>query len=142
MHGSLTLGHDDAMRAIEAIRTEMSRAGQAAVIAVSDPHGELIGLLRMDGSLISSVQIAMAKAFTAARLQRPSGALSANGFDIAYYGDARYVGFAGGLPVLHQNVVVGGIGVSGLSPEREDALATLGIDAILGAFPAEPDIPE
>ena len=142
MYTSPTLGHDDAMRAIEAIRAEVSRAGQAAVIAVSDPHGELIGLLRMDGSLISSVQIAIAKAFTAARLRRPSGALSANGFDIAYYGDTRYVGFAGGLPVLHQGFVVGGIGVSGLSPEREDALAALGIDAIFGAPPAKLDTPE
>jgi uncharacterized protein GlcG (DUF336 family) len=70
MHAMPTLGHEDAMRAIEAIRAELSRGGQAAVVAVADPNGELIGLLRLDGSLISSVQIAIAKAFTAARLRR------------------------------------------------------------------------
>jgi glc operon protein GlcG len=133
MHATPTLGHEDAMRAIEAIRSELSRGGQAAVIAVADPNGELIGLLRLDGSLISSVQIAIAKAFTAARLRRPSRALSQSGFDVAYYGDSRYVGFAGGLPILHGGAVVGGIGVSGLSPEREDEVAALGIQAILDA---------
>lgn len=125
------------MRAIEAIRADLSRGGQAAVIAVVDPNGELIGLLRLDGSLISSVQIAIAKAFTAARLRRPSRALRENGFDVAYYGDSRYVGFAGGLPILHGSAVVGGIGVSGLSPEREDEMAALGIQAILGAISTE-----
>jgi glc operon protein GlcG len=83
------------------------------------------------------VQIAIAKAFTAARLRRPSRALGTSGFDIAYYGNVRYVGFAGGLPILHQGEVVGGIGVSGLSPDKEDALATLGIDAMLGAYATE-----
>jgi uncharacterized protein GlcG (DUF336 family) len=67
-----TLGHEDAQAAIESIRSTLAGRKQHAVIAVADAYGETIGLLRMDGSLLSSVTVAINKAFTAARLRRPS----------------------------------------------------------------------
>ena len=50
---------------------------------------------------------------------------------MAYFGDPRYIGWGGGLPVLVDDQVVGAVGVSGL-PESEDMqLAELGVAAIL-----------
>lgn len=132
-----TLGHEDAQKAIDAIKTELLKRGRAAVIAVADSHGELIAMLRMDGAPLTSVQIASNKAYTAARERRPSvliGQASRDplkGFDISYYGDPKIVGWGGGLPVEVGGVVVGALGVSAL-PEAEDIeLAQLGIAAIL-----------
>ena len=52
------------------------------------------------------------------------------GFDMADYGDPRYVGWGGGLPVVVDGVVVGSVAVSGL-PELEDVeLAGTGVAAI------------
>ena len=48
MQNQASLGHVEAQRAIEAIKAELLRRGKAAVIAVADAHGELIGLLRLD----------------------------------------------------------------------------------------------
>jgi glc operon protein GlcG len=131
-----TLGHEDAQRAIEAIKAELLRRNKAAVIAVADVRGELIGLLRLDGAPIPSTLIAANKAWTAAREQKPSGAIGKKardpekGFDMAYFGDPRYIGWGGGLPVQLNGVVVGAVAVSGLSSEEDIELAEIGIRAL------------
>lgn len=133
----VTLSHEDAQKAIEVIKLEMQERGKAGVIAVADDHGELLALLRVDGAPFTSIQIAANKAYTAARDRKPSRQIGQSlrdaqkGFDIAYYGDPKIVGWGGGLPVILGDAVVGAVGVSGL-PELEDIeLAQLGVDAIL-----------
>jgi len=135
-----SLGHLEARQAIEVIQTEILKRGKAAVIAVADAHGELIALLRVDGTPFTSIQIAANKAYTAARERKPSREIGQrvrdpqDGFDIAYYGDPRIVGWGGGLPVIVAGAVVGAVGVSGL-PEAEDIeLAQLGVDAIISSL--------
>ena len=137
MKPSLTLDHADAQTVIEAIKNEMLKRGKTAVIAVADPHGELIALLRVDGAPFTSIQIATNKAYTAARDRKPSRQIGQSsrdpqkGFDISYYGDPKIVGWGGGLPVELNGVLVGSIGVSGL-PELEDIeMAQIGIDALV-----------
>jgi glc operon protein GlcG len=132
------LGSAEAQRAMAAIQTELLGRGKAAVIAVADAHGELIALLRMDGARLPSIQIAMNKAWTAAREQVPTRDLGQKsrhpqeGFDMAYYGDRRYIGWGGGVPVVVAGAVVGAGAVSGL-PEGEDMeLAAFGAAAIFG----------
>ncbi len=137
MYQLTSLGMAEAQKAIEVIQAEMLRRGKAGVIAVADGHGELIALLRLDGAPLPSLQIAANKAYTAARERRPSREIGQKardpeqGFEIAYYGDSKIVGWGGGLPVSVAGAVVGAVGVSGL-PESEDIeLAQLGIEAIL-----------
>jgi len=133
-----TLGHIEAQRAIQAIQAELQKRGKAAVIAVADAHGELISLLRIDGAPLPSIVIATNKAWTAARERKPSRELGQSardpitGFDMAYYGDSRYIGWGGGVPVIVDGAVAGSVAVSGL-PEQEDMeLAELGVAAIVG----------
>ncbi len=132
-----TIGHDEAQAAVEAVRAALAAQGRAAVVAVADAHGDLIAFLRMDGVAVTSVRIAANKAYTAARLRKPTRAVgsalreSGGGLDIAFYQDPQVVGWAGGLPILADGAVVGGIGVSGLSEDDDEALARLGIQAAL-----------
>jgi glc operon protein GlcG len=132
-----SLGQAEAQRAILAIQAELQRRNKAAVITVADAHGELIALLRIDGAALASILIATNKAWTAAREGRPTREIGQaarhpeTGFDIAYYGDRRYIGWGGGLPVLVNGVSVGSVAVSGL-PELEDIeLAEIGVRACL-----------
>src|SRR5258708_28439904 len=96
-----TLSHLDAQRAIAAIKQALAQRQQAAVIAVADSHGELIALLRLDGAPLGSILIASNKAWTAARERKPSKEVGTasrealTGFDMAYYGDKRYIGWGG-----------------------------------------------
>lgn len=136
----MNLGHDEAMAAIDAIHGELVRRKLAAVIAVADADGELVGLLRLDTAPASSIAVACSKACTAARLRRPSRVLGeslrAKGADIGWYGDPRLTGWSGGVPVIIGGTVVGAVAVSGLSEDDDVELASLGVAAaIAGATP-------
>jgi glc operon protein GlcG len=131
-----TIDYSEAKRAVDLIVEEASKLQKAAAIAVADSHGDLICLARMDGAPVSSIQIAMNKAWTAARERKPTKEIGEKvrhpekGHDIAYYGDPRYVGWGGGVPVLWNGKVVGAVAVSGLSSNEDVALATLGVELI------------
>ena len=134
------LAHRDVIAALEAIRGAVEAKGRTAAIAIADAHGELLAFVRCDGVLIASGALAINKAFTAARLDRPTRVLGetlrARGTDVAFYGDARYVGFGGGLPVHINGVVAGAVAVSGLSDDEDEALAALGVALLEGRVPA------
>lgn len=134
MYQQYALSHADAARIIDAIRAELDRDRRGAAIAVVDSQGELLAFLRTNGCPLPSITIAINKAFTAARQRQPSyevGASSrADGWPLSNFGDPRYIGWGGGVPLTYQGQVVGAVGVSGL-PEADDmTLARLGADAI------------
>jgi glc operon protein GlcG len=129
------LSYKDAQLIIENIMAELLIRGKAAVVAVADRHGELIALTRMDGAPLPSIVNAGNKAWTAARERKPSAAVGqaardpVSGFDIGYYGDPRYTGWGGGIPILHGGEVVGAVAVSGLVESEDIELAQLGADS-------------
>lgn len=133
-----TLDYSEAKKIIDAIVEKALRMQKAAVIAVADSHGELIAFARMDGAPISSVRIAANKAWTAARERKPTKDIGEKvrhpekGHDIAYYGDPRFVGWGGGLPVWKDGQVAGAVAVSGLSSSEDIVLATVGVDLVSG----------
>ena len=131
-----SLDHNEAQKIIDGIKNELSNRKKAAVIAVADNQGELIALLRMDWASVSSVVIATNKAWTAAREGKPTFELGQaardpkTGFDMGYYGDKKYVGWGGGIPVFHDNKVIGAIAVSGLNEQEDMELAKIGLGVI------------
>lgn len=138
MRQLITLSHQDAQRAIEAMRTECECRGKGGVLVVTDAHGELIALLRMDGAPFSSIQIATNKAYTAARERKASYELGQkardpeHGFPMTNFGELRYTTWGGGLPIFVGAEVIGAVAISGL-PESEDMeIAELGRQAALG----------
>lgn len=122
-----TLTDADALQAIQVARRALIASKQGAVVAVTDSHGELLGLLRVGAPTLGCIQIAINKAFTSSRERTPSSALGeaarAGGYEVAYYGDPRYVGWGGGIPVWRDGWVVGGVGVSGLEEAEDVTLA-------------------
>ncbi|MFZ0135657.1 MAG: heme-binding protein, partial [Candidatus Sulfotelmatobacter sp.] len=133
-----TIDYSEAKRAVDLIVERASQMQKAASVAVADVHGDLICFLRMDGAPVSSIRIAMNKAWTAARERKPTREIGEKvkhpekGHDIAYYGDPNYVGWGGGIPVWKNGEVVGAVAVSGLSSSEDIVLATLGAELIAG----------
>ena len=118
-------------------------SGRKAVVAVVDSHGELISMARMDGAALSSLQLAMNKAYTAARAARTSEELGKKvaslGTSLANFGDARYTGFGGGVPVRRNGAVIGAVAISGLVEEDDIALATWAAEKLAQPTPAASD---
>jgi glc operon protein GlcG len=130
------IGYFEAKRIVDRVVEKASEIQKSVVVAVADSHGELIAFARMDGAPISSIRIAANKAWTAARERKPTKEIGEKvrhpekGHDIAYYGDPRFVGWGGGIPIWKNGEVVGAVAVSGLSSSEDIALATLGLELI------------
>src|SRR5215210_1371133 len=110
---------------IAAAEEYANERGHRVVIAVVDPHGELIELRRTPGAQIASSRVAVDKARTAAIFVRPSreieeqvssGRLGA----LALHGASA---LTGGIPLRVDAEVVGAIGTSGETPDEDEAIS-------------------
>ncbi len=135
MHEQTVLSHDDTMTILDTIYEKADAEDASLAVAVVDAHGELLGFLRTDGCRLSSIQIAISKAYTAAREQIPSGELGRRskeyGFPMTNFGELKFVTWGGGLPITVEGEVIGGVGVSGLTEDEDIAYASLGIQAMM-----------
>lgn len=108
-----------------------SKDNKSIAVAVVDDHGELIAFNKMDGCAFHAVILAQNKAYTAAREKQPTSNLAqwakSTGKDMGYWTDARFTGIAGGVPIELDGDIIGAIGISGLSEEQDEALATKAI---------------
>lgn len=137
MRNVATLDRADAEVAVRAVEEALRGEGRAAVIAIADAHGDPIVVVRMDGASATSVTIACNKAWTAATQDRSTRSIGARyrdpaeAFDLAYYGDERACGWAGGLPVHDRSgAVIGSVGVSGLPELDDERFASIGVAAL------------
>ena len=123
MHDVTVLGHADAREVVDHVRLALEERGRGAAIAVVDAHGELLAFLRTDGCRLPSVNIAINKAYTAAREQAESRSVGEasrrEDFPMTNFGELRCVSWGGGVPLMVDGAVVGAVGVSGL-PEADD----------------------
>jgi glc operon protein GlcG len=132
-----TIDYADAKRAIDLIVQTAVETQKAVAVAVADAHGELIAFARMDGVPLPSVVISMNKAWTAARTGKPTQEIGEKvrdpqkGHDISYYGDPRFVGWGGGIPVFKNGEVFGAVAVSGLSSKEDATLASLAAEMLM-----------
>ena len=128
------LTHREATELIELVRAVLEEQSLGAAVAIVDEHGELLAFLRTDGCRLPSITIAINKAFTAAREQIATAELGQRsreeGFPMSNFGDVRYVSWGGGVPLLRNGGVIGGIGVSGLPEADDEALAIRAADSI------------
>jgi len=130
------LDYSEAKRALDLIVKKARQMQKAVAIAVADSHGELVAFARMDDVPLPSIKIAINKAYTAARTGKPTQEIGEKvrhperGHDISYYGDPRFVGWGGGIPVRKNGQLVGAVAVSGLSSTEDAALAMLGAEFI------------
>jgi glc operon protein GlcG len=128
------LTHSDALLILNAIRAVLEAQNKGAAVAVSDEHGELIALVRTDGCPLPSINNAINKAYTAAREGKESKEIGRSskekGWPMTNFGDLRYTAWGGGVPIFHEGVCVGAVGVSGLPEEEDIVLARLGVKAL------------
>jgi glc operon protein GlcG len=131
-----TVSYSEAQKAINLIVQKASEMQKGVAIAVVDSHGELIAFARLDGVPLPSIAIAQNKAWTAARTGKTTQEIGEKvkhperGHDISYYGDPRFVGWGGGVPVLINGEVAGAVAVSGLSSQEDAELANLGVNLL------------
>jgi len=124
----------DARILIEGAAAKAREIGVPMCIAVVDESGTLIAFERMDGGKVTSVTIAQDKAFTAAAARKATHDYNAANvpgnlaFGIHTEVGGRLSTVGGGLPVMVDGEVVGGIGLSSGTPQQDMDCAQAGID--------------
>jgi glc operon protein GlcG len=113
-----------------AIESARQRNAPSA-IAVVDPAGDLLAFQRMDNVRPASADLAIQKARTAARLQRPTAEIEDNvNQGRTAFVTAKIVSLRGGMPVRVNGEVVGAVGVAGLSKEADTEIARIAAAAL------------
>lgn len=127
----------DAKIILEASEEKARAIGVDMDIAVVDDGGNLLAFVRMDKARVSSIDVAINKAFTAAAARRATheyAAVAGPGgpaFGIHVSNQGRFMIVGGGLPIFIQGVIAGGVGVSSGTPEQDREVAQAGIDRLL-----------
>ncbi|HEU4627556.1 MAG TPA: heme-binding protein [Steroidobacteraceae bacterium] len=109
-----------------------TRNNWRVALAVVDPHGLLKYYEMMDDTQTASASIAVEKARTAAMFRRPTKMLEdaiATGRH-ALLAMPGMTPVEGGLPIVVDGKVIGGVGVSGLTSQQDGQVAQAGLDAL------------
>ncbi|MFC7531101.1 heme-binding protein [Actinoplanes sp. GCM10030250] len=136
----LTLSEAEAILAGTLRRGE--QLGKALSVAIVDAGGHLISAKRSDGARALTPSIAIAKAYSAAIMERPTNMLrdwaqSNPGFfaQLSEMAAHPIVATEGGVTIKRNGEILGGLGVSGGTPAEdqqacEEALSELGYDLV------------
>jgi uncharacterized protein GlcG (DUF336 family) len=125
---------------MEAAEIKARETGVDMDIAIVDAGTNLLCFHRMDGAKITSIDVAISKAFTAAGTRMPTAQYAevagpgGKAFGIHVSNRGRFMIFGGGLPVVVDGQTIGGIGCSSGSVEQDTVVAQAGIDALQRAL--------
>jgi glc operon protein GlcG len=125
-----------AQRAVAAAREEAGNLSIEVCVAVTDSAGHLVAFARMDHAPLLCVQIAQDKAYSVAVF----GGLPTSEWWPLLQSDPpllhgitktdRLIVFGGGVPLVAEGRIMGGIGVSGGSSEQDAEIAKAGAAAV------------
>ena len=113
----------------------MEKPNEPVAMAIVDAAGNLEAYAKMDNLRIFSRRHAQRKAYTSAIMGVDSGAhaerLQGQGRNIADLGDPMITHGTGGLAIMKDGVILGGIGVGGYpSGQADQDLSRVGLNAM------------
>lgn len=131
---SAKLTFEGAQKLLAAAIAKAKEINQPQCICIVDSGGHLLTMARMDGAFALSFETALRKAQTSAAYGIPTGGIApALEIKLAIGTDGRRINLFGGLPVIVDGHVVGGIGVGSGTGEQDREVAAAALGAIAGA---------
>ncbi len=123
-----TISSDAALRLLDAALSQARSDGLLVAVCVCDAQGHMLASARMDGTTPPILEFASDKAFTAATMRRSTQAFadrmaSSQSMTLGLSTRARLLPWGGGLPIVQDGRVIGGLGVSGAKDFEDIACA-------------------
>ena len=121
----------DVRKMMAAALAEAENNKWIVTVAVVDDGGFMLHLERMDGAAVTTAEVAVGKARTAALTRRPS-----KFFEDRVKERPAFIAFPAGLfiqgalPIMHEGECVGAVGVSGVQSFEDEQIARAGIAAL------------
>ncbi len=132
--GRMTL--ESSKKLIEKIEEEAQRRGKQAVIAVCGPDGNPIAVHVMDGAFLVSFDVAVKKAYTSVAVKMSTMELSKLAqpgqtfYGVDKMAEGKIVIFGGGVPLIYNGTIIGGLGISGGTGEEDHSLAEYALSVL------------
>ena len=131
---AIKLTDEGARLLLDAAIAHARKMGVPQCIAIVDEGCNLMAFVRMEGSRLMSIRSSQRKAMTAANSGRPTGGLAPDmETKLALATDGDMVNLKGGLPVIVDGQVIGGIGVGSGTGEQDLEVANVALKALSGA---------
>ncbi len=128
---TLALTHQGSMAMLAAAIEKADQIGQPQCIVIVDASGAVHAQLRMTGAKFISLKSALTKARTAASNRSPSASVPESfRTPIAFATQGEVTGIAGGLPIIIDGQVIGGVGIGSGSGEQDMLVANAALAAI------------
>jgi uncharacterized protein GlcG (DUF336 family) len=132
MRNKPCLTSSDVEKMMAACKAEAVKNKWNVSIAIVDEGGFLLHLERMDGASLTSPDVAIGKALTAALTRSPSKLMEERVKDRPVFLKYPFgLPIQGGVPVMYQGECVGGIGVSGVQSPEDEQIAAAGAAALI-----------
>ncbi|MCM2292525.1 heme-binding protein [Allorhizobium sp. BGMRC 0089] len=127
---ALKLSHEGALLVLNAAVAAATELSVPQCIAIVDEGCNLMAFVRMDGSRVLSIESATRKAMTAATTGEPTGGIAADkALLLAEATSGRMTNLFGGLPLIANGHIVGGIGVGSGTGEQDLKIAEVAVAA-------------
>lgn len=128
---ALKLTHQAALELVRQAEVAARAMGVPQVIAVVDEGCNLLAFLRMDGSRVLAIDSAQRKAMTAATTAMRTGNMDPDlAVRLAAATDGRMTNLKGGVPIIVQGQLVGGIGIGSGTGDQDVAIAEAALTAM------------
>ena len=128
------INHEQARKALAGAIADARKQNLPMAVTVVDNAGQLVAFERMDNTQTASIAVSQDKAVTAATYRRSTkvfqDALAAAGAGLRILTLRGAIAVEGGLPIMMDGKIIGGIGVSGGSAEQDGVVAKAGLDAL------------
>ena len=114
---------------------EAKKNNWPVVIAIVDSGGNLVMLTRLDNTQWGSNEVAREKAHSAVAFRRPTKVfqdlIAQGGANLRLLNLSGASMLEGGIPIVVDGKIVGGVGVSGVTSQQDAQIGQAGIDALM-----------
>ena len=125
---------EQAKKVMAGAEAEAKKNNWNVVITILDSGGNVVMMQRLDGAQFGSIDVARDKAHTAVAFRRPTKAfqdlVSQGGANLRLLNLKGASLLEGGIPIVVDGKLIGGVGVSGVTSAQDAQIAQAGIDAL------------
>src|SRR5262245_933876 len=125
---------EQAKKVMAGAEAEARKNSWPVVIAILDSGGHVVMLNRLDGAQWGSIEVAKDKARSAVAFRRPTKVfqdlIGQGGANLRLLNVSGASMLEGGIPIMLDGKVIGGIGVSGVTSQQDAQIGQAGIDAL------------
>jgi uncharacterized protein GlcG (DUF336 family) len=128
------ISNANAKKVAAAALAEAQKMGVPMIVSITDTSGNILYQERQDAAILGGTLVAPQKARSAVLYKRPTkafeDAIAPGGVGIRFLRLEGAIPIEGGLPLIVDNKIIGGIGMSGGTGVQDGIAAKAGADAL------------